>query len=145
MSGGPNIIIDETATQGEALAQTIGEATTTMLNAKAYGFSNCLIAVSPEHAATFARNNFSKTQLKQAMHRASEKTVSELTSGSGFSPEQKAHYEALGATTRVAKFGSDADINIVVAGSPAGKCTAFFHGWIPQSIGSIPVTKKIIL
>ncbi|NCF45086.1 MAG: TlpA family protein disulfide reductase [Proteobacteria bacterium] len=143
MSGGPNLIIDETSTLASDLAVTIGAATTTMLNAKAYGFSNCLIVVSPEHAATFSRDSLSKPQLRQLIHHASEKTVAELISSPGCTPEQKAHYEALGAATRLAKFGSDTDINIVVAGSPAGKCSAFFHGWIPQSIGSVPVTQKI--
>jgi hypothetical protein len=143
MSGGPNLIIDETSTLAEDLATTIGEATTNMLNAKAYGFSNCLLAVSPEHAATFGRDSLGKHELRQLLHRASEKSVSELISSAGCTPEQRAHYEALGANTRLAKFGADEDINIVVAGSPAGKCTAFFHGWIPQNIGSIPVTRKI--
>ena len=143
MSGGPSLIIDETANTGAELANTIGEATTTMLNAKAYGFSNCLIAVSPEHATTFGRDNFTKQQLREVMHQSSEKTVTELTSGTGFTPEQRQLYQELGESTRLSKFESDDDINIVVAGSPAGKCTAFFHGWIPQKIGSIPVTRKI--
>ncbi len=143
MSGGPNLIIDETSTLASDLATTIGAATTTTLNAKAYGFSNCLIVVSPEHAATFNSDSLSKPQLRQLIHRASEKTVAELISSPGCTPEQKAHYEALGTATRLAKFGSDTDVNIVVAGSLAGKCTAFFHGWLPQSIGSVPVTQKI--
>lgn len=77
------------------------------------------------------------------MHQSSEKTVADLISGTGFTPEQKQLYLELGESTRLSKFESDADINIVVAGSPAGKCTAFFHGWIPQKIGSVPVTRKI--
>jgi thiol-disulfide isomerase/thioredoxin len=143
MSGGPTLIIDETATEGEALGATIGEATTNILNAKAYGFNNCLLVVSPEHADTFKRSNYSKQQLRQRIHQTSEKSVAELTSGSGFSPEQEAFYGKLGLDARLSKFGSDDDINIVVAGSEAGKCTALFHGWIPQRIGSIPVTQKI--
>ena len=70
MSGGPSLIIDETASTGAELANTIGEATTTMLNAKAYGFSNCLIAVSPEHATTFAKDSsVSYTHLTLPPHR----------------------------------------------------------------------------
>ncbi|MGI9325922.1 MAG: hypothetical protein ACR2PZ_11930 [Pseudomonadales bacterium] len=143
MSGGPTLIIDETATDGDALGGTIGEATTNILNAKAYGFSNCLLVVSPEHADTFKRNGYSKQQLKQRIHKVSEKSVSELTGGSGFTPEQEAIYGKLGLDARLSKFGGDDDIDIVVAGSEAGKCTALFHGWIPRSIGSIPVTRKI--
>lgn len=143
MSGGPTLIMDETATDGDVLGRTIGEATTNILNAKAYGFSNCLLVVSPEHADTFKRSSYSKQQLRQRIHQTSEKSVNELTSGAGFSPEQEAFYGKLELDARLSKFGSDDDIDIVVAGSEAGKCTALFHGWIPRSIGSIPVTRKI--
>tara|TARA_B110000196_G_scaffold140789_1_gene121947 strand:+ start:927 stop:2369 length:1443 start_codon:yes stop_codon:yes gene_type:complete len=142
MSGGPTIIIDEDSLGGDALAGTIGQATTGMLNAKAYGFSNCLMVVSPEHVDTFKRDDYSKAQMRRRMQVASEKTVSQL-SELGLTPEQQARLDKLGPDARLSKFGEDEDIDIVVAGSEAGKCTAFFHGWIPRSIGSIPVSRKI--
>ncbi len=142
MSGGPTIIIDENSLGGDALAGTIGAATTTMLNAKAYGFSNCLMVVSPEHVDTFKRDDYSKAQMRRRMQVASEKTVDQL-SELGLTAEQQAQMSALEPGTRLSKFGVDEDIDIVVAGSEAGKCTAFFHGWIPRSIGSIPVSRKI--
>jgi hypothetical protein len=142
MSGGPTIIIDEDSLGGDALAGTIGQATTGMLNAKAYGFSNCLMVVSPEHVDTFKRDDYSKAQMRRRMQVASEKTVSQL-SELGLTPEQQARLDKLGPDARLSKFGEDEDIDIVIAGSEAGKCTAFFHGWIPRSIGSIPVSRKI--
>lgn len=143
MSGGPTLIINETTTEAEHLAGTIGEATSGMLNSKAYGFSNCLMVVSPEHAEVFKRDNFSRAQVRRQMQVASEKTVAQLASGPGASPEQRALLAKMEPDTRISKFGSDEDIDLVVAGSEAGKCTAFFHGWIPRSIGSIPVSRKI--
>ncbi|MEM7017769.1 MAG: TlpA disulfide reductase family protein [Pseudomonadota bacterium] len=142
MSGGPTLIIDETSLDGDALAGTIGEGTTAMLNAKAYGFSNCLMVVSPEHVDTFERSNYSKNQVRRRMQESSEKTVREL-SGPGLTPEQLAQMDEAALSVRKSKFGTDEDIDIVVAGSEAGKCTGFFHGWIPRSIGSIPVSRKI--
>ena len=127
---------------GDALAGTIGQATTTMLSAKAYGFSNCLMVVSPEHVDTFKRDDYSKAQVRRRMQVASEKTVSQL-SESGLTPEQLAQLNALDPDTRLSKFATDEDIDIVVAGSEAGKCTAFFHGWIPRRLGSIPVSRRI--
>lgn len=143
MSGGPTLIIDETTTEAEQLAGTIGEATTGMLNSKAYGFSNCLMVVSPEHADVFKRSQYSRAQVRRQMQIASEKTVEQLARGPGTSPEQLAHLSQMEPDTRISKFGSDEDIDLVVAGSEAGKCTAFFHGWIPRRIGSIPVSRKI--
>ena len=77
------------------------------------------------------------------MQQASEKTAAELGSGPGTTPEQRELFSKMAPDTRISKFRSDDDIDVVVAGSEAGKCTGFFHGWIPRSIGSIPVSRKI--
>lgn len=143
MSGGPTLILDETATESEVLAGTLGNATTGMLNAKAYAFSNCLMVVSPEHSDVFKRDGYSKDQVRRQMQLASEKTVKELASGPGSTPEQLAQLAEQSPDTQLSKFAADEDIDIVVAGSEAGKCAALFHGWLPRSIGSIPVSRKI--
>ena len=142
MSGGPTIIMDEDSLGGDALAGTIGAATSTMLSPKAYNFSTCLMVVSPEHVDTFKRDDYSKAQMRRRMQESSEKSVDELIE-LGLSDEQQARLSELEPGTRLTKFAGDEDIDIVVAGSEAGKCTAFFHGWIPRSIGSIPVSRKI--
>ena len=139
MSGGPTLIIDETSLDGDSLAGSIGAATTTMLNAKAYGFSNCLMVISPEHVDTFSRSDYTKAQVRRRMQEASERTYGEL----GVPPERLAEMGETDLDKRVSKFGSDDDIDLVVAGSEAGKCTGFFHGWLPRSIGSIPVSRKV--
>ena len=41
------------------------------------------------------------------------------------------------------KFRTDEDIQIVVAGSDAGKFSGAFHGWATGEIGSQPVSMKI--
>ena len=80
---------------------------------------------------------------KEDIQKASEKSVQDLMQGPSASPEQLASLSQLPADTRIGKFGAEDHIEIVVAGSEAGKCTAFFHGWIPRSMGSIPVSRKI--
>ena len=143
ISGGPTLILDETTTRAADLARTIGEASKGMLNAKAYAFSNCLMVISPEHSDVFKRGGLSKGELRRGIQVASEKTVEELSYGPGTTPEQRASLAELKPGTRIGKFGAEDHIEIVVAGSEAGKCTAFFDGWIPRSIGSIPVSRKI--
>lgn len=143
MSGGPTLILDETTTDASVLAAAIGEATKGMLNANWYDFSNCLMVVSPEHSDVCKRSDFNKSDLRRGIQKASEKTVEELMQGPGLPAEQIASLSELAPGTRIGKFGAEDHIEVVVAGSEAGKCTAFFHGWIPRSIGSIPVSQKI--
>ena len=143
MSAGPTLILDETTTEAPVLAAAIGEATKGMLNANWYDSSNCLMVVSPEHNDVFKRGKVSKSSLRRDIQKASEKSVQELLKGPSASPEQLDYLAQLPADRRIGKFGAEDHIEIVVAGSEAGKCTAFFHGWIPRSMGSIPVSRKI--
>ena len=143
MSGGPTLILDETATKSDELASTLGNATTNILNAKAYEFTNCLMVVSPEHSDVFKRDNYSKAQLRNGMQQASEKTTKELAGGPGSTPDELARLAKDFPDRRLRKFAADEDIDIVVAGSEAGKCAGLFHGWLPHSIGSIPVSRRI--
>ena len=101
------------------------------------------MVVSPEHNDVFKRGKVSKSALRRDIQKASEKSVQELIQGPSASPEQLASLAQLPADRRIGKFGAEDHIEIVVAGSEAGKCTAFFHGWIPRSMGSIPVSRKI--
>lgn len=142
MSGGPTLIMDERSLDGDSLAGSLGAATTTMLNAKAYGFSNCLMVISPEHVDTFARSEYDKANVRRRMQEASARSVRELA-GEAATKEQLAFLGATSLDDKISKFATDDDIDIVVAGSEAGKCTAFFHGWLPRRIGSTPVSRKI--
>ena len=143
MSGGPTLILDEQSIGGDSLAGNIGAATTTMLNARAYGFSQCLMVISPEHVDTFVRDNYSKDDVRRRMQEATLKSFRELGGKPGLTPEQFAQLGDAELDECITKFGRDDDIEIVVAGSEAGKCTAFFHGWIPRAIGSLPVSRRI--
>ncbi len=143
MSAGPTLILDETTTEATLLAAAIGEATKGMFNASWYDSSNCLMVVSPEHSDVFKRGNISRATLRRDIQKASEKSVQELMQGPSTSPEQLSSLAQLPTDRRIGKFGAEDHIEIVVAGSEAGKSTAFFHGWIPRSMGSIPVSRKI--
>ncbi len=147
MTSGPVLTIDEGSLDGAALAGTLGQATATILNARAYSFTNCLMVVSPEHVDTFKRGDYSKADVRQRMQQVSAKTYRDLmmddVSGVGLKPAQVAQMDDDTLDTVVQKFKDDADIFMVVAGSEAGKFTGTFHGWLTGSRGSIPVSQKI--
>ena len=148
MTSGPVLTIDEGSLDGRALAGTLGQASRTILNDRAYSFTNTLMVVSPEHVDTFSKGgDFSKAELRRHMQEASAKTYRQLiaddVSGVGLKPAQAAQMSDEQLDRVVEKFKDDEDIHIVVAGSEAGKFTGSFHGWITGSRGSIPVSQKI--
>ena len=130
------------------MAGTLVQANQTILNARAYSFTNTLLVVSPEHVDTFNRGGeFSKADVRRRMQEVSAKTYRQLiaddASGVGLKPAQAAQMSDEQLDRVVEKFKDDADIHIVVAGSEAGKFTGSFHGWLTGSRGSIPVSQKI--
>lgn len=148
MTSGPVLTIDEGSLDGPALAGTLGQASRTILNDRAYSFTNTLMVVSPEHVDTFERGGgFSKAELRRRMQEVSAKTYRQLVaddqSGVGLKPAQAAQMSDEQLDRVVEKFKDDEDIYIVVAGSEAGKFTGSFHGWLTGSRGSIPVSQKI--
>ena len=148
MTSGPVLTVDEGSLDGPALAGTLGQANQTILNARAYSFTNTLLVVSPEHVDTFNRGgDFSKADVRRRMQEVSAKTYRELiaddASGVGLKPAQAAQMGDEQLDRVVEKFKDDEDIHIVVAGSEAGKFTGSFHGWLTGSRGSIPVSQKI--
>ncbi|MEC8501218.1 MAG: TlpA family protein disulfide reductase, partial [Pseudomonadota bacterium] len=147
MTSGPVLTVDEGSLDGSALAGTLGQATHTILNARAYSFTNCLLVVSPEHVDTFKRGDYSKAEVRRRMQEVTAKTYRDLmvddASGVGLKPEQAALMGEDKLDAVVEKFKEDQDIYMVVAGSEAGKFTGAFHGWLTGSRGSIPVSQKI--
>ena len=147
MTSGPVLTVDEGSLDGRALAGTLGQATHTILNARAYSFTNCLLVVSPEHVDTFKRGDYSKAEVRRRMQEVTAKTYRDLmvddASGVGLKPEQAALMGEDRLDAVVEKFKEDQDIYMVVAGSEAGKFTGAFHGWLTGSRGSIPVSQKI--
>ena len=147
MTSGPVLTVDEGSLDGRALAGTLGQATQTVFNARAYSFTNCLLVVSPEHVDTFKRGDYSKADVRRRMQEVGAKFYRDLVvdddSGVGLKPAQAAQMGEEKLDAAVEKFKDDSDIHMVVAGSEAGKFTGSFHGWVTGSRGSIPVSKKI--
>ena len=147
MCSGPVLTIDESSLTGDPLAGTIAQCVQTVLAPKAYGVTDCLLVVSPEHVDTFSRDDYQKTDIRNRIQSITQKTYREMIvddiSGMGLKPEIAAQMDEAALNKTVKKFNSDSDIHIVVAGSEAGKFSACFHGWLTGPKGSISVSRKI--
>ena len=147
MSSGPTLIIDQDSRSASQLAGTLGQGLQAVLSPKAYGATDCLLVVVPEHVDTLMRDNYSKADLRRRIQEVSARPVRELVadarSGTGMKSEVAAQMDEATLNKLVSKFKSDDDIHIVVAGSEAGKFSGAFHGWVTGSVGSIPVSRKI--
>lgn len=142
--GAPASFMDQLARDARSLASTYGLALAAAGHPKQYFYGDVLVVVSPEHVDTFARDGWTKAQVREQIQRASERPVGELARG-GASAEglPEAVVDRLGADKRLSKFRSDDSISLVVAGGEAGKFGAYFQGWISGPMGSIMTTREI--
>jgi hypothetical protein len=116
---------------------------------KQHGSGEVLLVISPEHADTIARDEWSKTQVRNRIQEITARPLRELLpdaeSGEGMplkafglknpTPEQ--------LEQRIPKFRSAENINIIVAGGEGGKFSAVFAGWVSGPMGSSSVSRRI--
>ena len=147
MCSGPTLIVDQDSRSASQLAGTLGQGLQAVMSPKAYGATDCLLVVVPEHVDTLMRDSYSKAELRQRIQEVSSRPLRELVadskSGTGIKGEMAARMDEATLNKMVSKFRRDEDIHIVIAGSEAGKFSGAFHGWITGSVGSIPVSRKI--
>ena len=142
--GAPNPIIDQLSRDASSLAASYGLALQAVSHPKQYGYGEIVVAVSPEHVDTFAKDGWTKDQVRARIQEVSSKPVRELTRDAfcaeGLTPETAAK---LGPDTLLPKFRNPKDIFLVVAGGEAGKWGAYLTGWVSGPMGSIMTTVKI--
>jgi hypothetical protein len=142
--GAPTGFIDQLSRSARALATSFGLALAAVSHPKQYGYGEIVVVVSPEHADTFARDGWTKDQVRAAIQQATLRPVRELvrdeTCPEGIPPAAAAR---LGPDTLLPKFRSDDMITLVVAGGEAGKFSAYLQGWVSGPTGSIMTTRPI--
>ena len=146
MCSGPVLTVDEGSMGGDLLVGTLATSMQTILSPNAYGVTNCLLVVSPEHVDTLARDSYQKANIRERIQSVTKRKISELAAddiSGGIKPVEIAKMDEKTLNKVVSKFATDEDIHIVVAGSEAGSFSACFHGWLNGSRGSIPVSQKI--
>ena len=103
-----------------------------------------MVVVPPEHVDTFAKDGWTKDQVRARIQEVTARPARELLRdefcAEGITPAQA---ERIGLETLVPKFRNPADIAFVVAGGPAGKFAAYLGGWVSGPMGSSMTTVKI--
>lgn len=140
----PTGIIDQLSRDARSLATSYGEALAAVSHPKQYGYGEIIVVVPPEHVDTFAKDGWSKDQVREQIQLASMKPVRELVQdencAEGLSPAAAAR---MGLDTLVPKFRAKENVTLVVAGGEAGKFAVYIQGWVSGPTGSIMTTRQI--
>jgi hypothetical protein len=140
----PTPIVDQLSRGARALATSYGLSLATLSHAKQYNVGETVVIVPPEHVDTFARDGWTKDQVREAIQEATARPARDLLRdehcGEGIT---RAVAEKLGLETVVRKFRDPKSIVLVVAGGEAGKFGAYLTGWASGPIGSAMTTVKI--
>jgi hypothetical protein len=149
LEAGSRQIADQTSRTARALVGSLGLGLEACWHPKQHGSGEVLLVISPEHADTIARDEWSKTQVRNRIQEITARPLRELLpdteSGEGVplkafglkdaTPEQ--------LEQRIPKFRSAENINIIVAGGEGGKFSAVFAGWVSGPMGSSSVSRRI--
>jgi peroxiredoxin len=150
LEGGPCQIADQTSRTARALVGSIGLGVEASWHPKTHNFGDILLVISPEHVDTIWHDRWSKEDIRRRIQEITARPLRELLptedyGGAGALPDQanqrQRSEEEL--NKKIPKFQSTKNINIVVAGGPAGKWSAMFGGWASGIYGSVPTSRKI--
>lgn len=142
----PHGISDHASRTAHELAASLGWTMGGLWNDKHWPlYSDTMLVVGPEHAATFAADGWSKADLRRFLHETIRRPYREcLPDGRGgessilrFRPNPP-DPDAL-----VPKFPSPEAILVIVAGGRAGRFSCALPGWLATRNGSRPVTRPI--
>ena len=151
----PRAIRDQLSRTARSLGASMGLCLDAMAHPKLHRMGEVLLVVSPEHARTFARDGYSKTDLRARIQEVTARPLRELLpddecqKGMALGavptelrgPDGRPTAEAL--DTPFPKFRRDEDILIMVGGGTAGKFSAVLGGWASGAAGSTAVTVEI--
>src|SRR5579875_8228 len=136
LESGSRQVIDQVSRSARSLAASIALGLEACGHPKIHNYPpEVLIVIAPEHCDVFARDGWSKNQLRQRIQEVTARPLRELLPDEecavGTSPQSLGIKELTQAELerRIPKFSNPANINIVVAGGEAGKFTAIFAGW----------------
>ncbi len=148
----PLQINDHASRSAEQLALSLGWTMSGLWNHKNYPlFSDTVLVVCPEHAATFAQDGWSKNDLRQFLYENIRRPLRDLRpdvnggEGVGVSMLRTPKKDRPPPTdeTLFPKFPKPDNIVIIVAGGTAGRFSAAIQGWAGSDAGSRITTKEI--
>ncbi|MGI8925470.1 MAG: TlpA family protein disulfide reductase [Tepidiformaceae bacterium] len=142
--GAPTGFVDQLARGARSLANSYGQVLASVSHPKQYGYGEIVVVVPPEHVDTFAKDGWTKDQVREQIQVATLRPVRELMRDDDCAegiPREAA--ETLGMDTMLPKFRVKENIALVVAGGEAGKFGVFFQGWVSGPVGSTMTTVRI--
>jgi len=153
----PRAIRDQLSRNARSLAISMGLSLESIAHVKLHGMDQALLVVSPEHARTFERDNYSKSDLRLQIQDTTSRPLRDLLpneechKGTPLKAVPKDWKDETGQVREDAldrtlpKFSSTEDILIMVAGGTAGKFSAAVGGWASGGLGvsSKAVTRVI--
>ncbi len=149
LEAGSRQIADQVSRTARALVGSLGMGLEACWHPKQHGAGETLLVISPEHADTIARDNWSKTQVRERIQQVTSRPIRELVPDADSA--EGVSLKALGLAdpkpeqleAKIPKFRRPEYINIIVAGGEAGKFSAVFAGWVSGPMGSSSVSRKI--
>ena len=151
----PRAIRDQLSRNSPSLGASMGYSLEAIAHVKLHGMDEALLVVSPEHVRTFARDGYTKDDLRARIQEVTARKLrdvlpnDECQKGTGvralpkdwLGPDGRPTAEALDRP--FPKFASADNILIAVAGGTAGKFSAAVGGWASGGLGSKAVTRLI--
>ena len=142
--GAPTGFVDQLARDAKSLATSYALALAAASHPKHCFHGEIVVVVPPEHVDTFARDGWTKDQIRERIQEVTTRPLREWVQddfcAEGVPREWAANMDP---GTPLAKFRSKEMITLVVAGGEAGKFGAYLQGWLSGPMGSTMVTRKI--
>jgi hypothetical protein len=142
----PHGISDHASRTARALAGSLGWSMAGLWNSKHFPlYSHTLLVVGPEHARTFADDDWTKTDLRRHLHETVRRPYGELLPDDGHGEGTNLRYGPTppAAEALIPKFPSSEEIHVVVAGGTAGRFSVAVPGWLGTKNGSRPVSRPV--
>jgi hypothetical protein len=119
---------------------------------KLHGLVDAVLVLAPEHVQKLAADGWGKAEIRRAIQAVTARPLRELLPDErcaegiplkvfGISGEPPAAMLDM----PLAKFRTDDQLTIVVAGSDAGMFSAIIGGWVAGDMGSQMTTRKIAI
>jgi len=141
--GAPNGIVDQLSRGAKSLATSYGRALSATGHPKQYGHGEIVLIVPPEHVDTFAKDGWTKDQVRAQIQAASARPARELVRDDDCAEGWPLEAAERIGDTLIPKFRDPSMITLVVAGGEAGKFAAYLGGWVSGPMGSSMTTVKI--
>lgn len=140
---GPQPIADQLSRSAQPLVTSIALGLESLWHPKVHNFGETFLVISPEHVDTIAASGWSKDDIRRHIQETTARPLRELIRGGDTAEGMPVPADPAKLDERVPKFRTSEEINIVVAGSEAGKFSHILGNWVSGPIGSISVTRKI--